>query len=411
MKTKTDVKEHKHLFRILSLDGGGIYGLFTVLMLKQLCNSDPHFLKDGCVDLFAGTSAGGLNALLFAKYKNPRDAIESGELERFYSEQMMFANVNPVNKFLSKLGVKPYLGTQEYYSVLKKYFGDLTLGDLNQHVLITVFNWAGNQKGKGKRKWTPKLFENYNPADPDCDLLVTDVAFASTSPTFLRAMWGGGNDGGLFAPNPTMCAVTKVIKESFQASVEQKAKAARGKDWNHIFQEMFKADYSDKNSINKDSILDHLSVLSVGVGNTYPYLPVETAEWGMMQWMFGMWNPKMKQWILPMMRYQFEPSIEAVNFQAGELLNRSYKIPLGDGQTLSYAQHTGYHRLSPEVLKMSMSIANMMLRNNPLFLKYITGVINNAATNPESTGELAKTYDWLKAEKWFTPNTWMKDLL
>ncbi len=405
-------QSQKHLFRILTMDGGGIYGLYTVLMLKQLCNSDPNFLKKGCVDLFAGTSAGGLNALLLAKYEDPREAIESGEMERFYAERDMFANKKPMNLFLSNLGIRPYLGTEEYMSVLKKYFGDLTLGDLKQHVLITMFNWAGSETDGKNRKWKPKLFENYDANDPDCNMLVRDVAFASTSPTFLRAIWSGGNDGGIFAPNPTMCAVTKVIKEIFKAETAEKIKSRTDQDWYKMIHAMFNKDYDGLKNVGKSNVLDHLSVLSLGVGNAYPYMDVGTQKWGMLQWMAGMWNPALKQWVMPMNRMQFEPSIEAVNYQANELLNRSYDITVGDdGEKITYHQASGYHRLSPEVLKMSMGIANMMLRNNFLFFKYMTGEIYQAAGNTESTRQLGETYEWLKTENWFVPETWMNDLL
>ncbi|MCG8618846.1 MAG: patatin-like phospholipase family protein [Desulfobacterales bacterium] len=410
MTKASATKDHNHLFRIMTMDGGGIYGLFTVLMLKQLCNADPNFLKDGCVDLFAGTSAGGLNALLLAKYDNPREAIESGEMERFYSEQNIFANKNPVNLFMSNMGLRPYLGTEEYMSVLKKYFGDMTLGDLKQHVLITMFNWAGSEADGKNRKWKPKLFENYDANDPDCKLLVRDVAFASTTPTFLRAIWSGGNDGGIFAPNPTMCAVTKVIKEIFKAETQEKIPARANQDWYKMIYELFSRDYK-QDTFGKSSVLNHISVLSLGVGNTYPYMDVGTEEWGMMQWMMGIWNPAIRQWVMPMNRMQFEPSIEAVNYQAAELLNRDYDIVLGDGKIETYYQSKGYHRLSPEVLPISMGIANMALRNNPVFFQYLTGEIYKAAGNAESTRQLGETYEWLKTEKWFVPETWMCDLI
>lgn len=412
MSKTSDTRAHKHLFRIMTMDGGGIYGLFTVLMLKQLCNSDPNFLKDGCVDLFAGTSAGGLNALLLAKYDDPREAIESGEMERFYSEQNIFANKNPMNLFMSNMGLRPYLGTEEYMSVLKKYFGDMTLGDLKQHVLITMFNWAGSEADGKYRKWKPKLFENYDANDPDCKLLVRDVAFASTTPTFLRAIWSGGNDGGIFAPNPTMCAVTKVIKEIFQAEAKDLIPGRPAQDWYKMIHELFDRDYKDElKTFGKSSVLNHISVLSLGVGNTYPYMDVGTEEWGMLQWMMGIWNPAIRQWVMPMNRMQFEPSIEAVNYQAAELLNRDYDIAIGEGQTTTFDKTRGYQRLSPEVLPISMGIANMALRNNPVFFQYLTGEIYKAAGNAESTRQLGETYEWLKDEKWFVPETWMKDLL
>ncbi|MCA9649183.1 MAG: patatin-like phospholipase family protein [Myxococcales bacterium] len=59
---------------IISMDGGGIYGLATARMLRKLCERDPAFLakSDIASYRFAGTSAGALNALLLAKEEDPR---------------------------------------------------------------------------------------------------------------------------------------------------------------------------------------------------------------------------------------------------------------------------------------------------------------------------------------------------
>ncbi len=45
-------------FGVLSLDGGGIYGLCTAIMLRKLAERNESFLTPGNVDLYAGTSAG-----------------------------------------------------------------------------------------------------------------------------------------------------------------------------------------------------------------------------------------------------------------------------------------------------------------------------------------------------------------
>lgn len=50
-------------YKILALDGGGIRGVFTAALIQKL-EAQTHFL--GAVDLFAGTSTGGLLALALA---------------------------------------------------------------------------------------------------------------------------------------------------------------------------------------------------------------------------------------------------------------------------------------------------------------------------------------------------------
>jgi patatin-like phospholipase/acyl hydrolase len=48
-------------FRILALDGGGIRGVITAAILERLELAQPGFMKT--IDLFAGTSTGGILAL------------------------------------------------------------------------------------------------------------------------------------------------------------------------------------------------------------------------------------------------------------------------------------------------------------------------------------------------------------
>src|SRR6266849_2029556 len=52
-------------YRILALDGGGIRGVYTAVLLQRLSKEVPGFL--GRADLLAGTSTGGILALALAE--------------------------------------------------------------------------------------------------------------------------------------------------------------------------------------------------------------------------------------------------------------------------------------------------------------------------------------------------------
>jgi len=52
-------------YRILALDGGGIRGLYTAVLLDRLSKEVPGFADRA--DLLAGTSTGGILALGLAK--------------------------------------------------------------------------------------------------------------------------------------------------------------------------------------------------------------------------------------------------------------------------------------------------------------------------------------------------------
>ena len=59
-------------FRIVSLDGGGIRGVLTAALLERLDSLQPGFLAQ--VDLYAGTSTGGILALALASGMSPTEA-------------------------------------------------------------------------------------------------------------------------------------------------------------------------------------------------------------------------------------------------------------------------------------------------------------------------------------------------
>ncbi len=69
----TGLKSPNRMFRIISLDGGGVRGVLTAGVLRRLVKSNrfPQLLQDA--DLIAGTSTGGILALLFAAGKKGRE--------------------------------------------------------------------------------------------------------------------------------------------------------------------------------------------------------------------------------------------------------------------------------------------------------------------------------------------------
>jgi patatin-like phospholipase/acyl hydrolase len=70
------MKELKHIPRILALDGGGVRGLSSLLILQKLMDEIAHKKDDGrpalpCeyFDLICGTSTGGLIALMLGRLR------------------------------------------------------------------------------------------------------------------------------------------------------------------------------------------------------------------------------------------------------------------------------------------------------------------------------------------------------
>ena len=164
----TGAKKQEKL-RILSLDGGGLYGLTQALWLQQLCERNERFLEPGEIQYYGGASAGAMNALVLAAQPNPRRFVMDGHLKRFWKEPGIYTNRrNPRDRFLSNFGRTAWLGTEDYLDVLNKYFEDRTLGDLPHKVIITTYNWFGAKpvfpKGPGAEPFSgPNPFAAGNP--------------------------------------------------------------------------------------------------------------------------------------------------------------------------------------------------------------------------------------------------------
>src|SRR5688500_1021126 len=110
----TELDPEASQYRILSIDGGGLYGLVSALWLQQLCQEDETLLRDPLPSsgtgtsvpdrpqyLFSGASAGAVTVLLLAKHDNPRDGL--AEAVDFWKARVgAFSNVlNPMAAWLS----------------------------------------------------------------------------------------------------------------------------------------------------------------------------------------------------------------------------------------------------------------------------------------------------------------------
>ena len=190
----------KECYRILSLDGGGIKGLVTLTILRRLIEEVPVLLEK--VDFIAGTSTGGIIALGLAD-EVPLDTIKSLYYDNgpkiFKKTRFNFwglAKSRYSNKHLKKL--------------LAGMFGDRTLGELKKKVLIPSFDL--DNEDKTTRTWKPKFFDNLKKDEPDCKELIRNVAlYTSAAPTYFPAV-DGYIDGGVCANNPSIAALSNVVK-------------------------------------------------------------------------------------------------------------------------------------------------------------------------------------------------------
>ena len=187
--------------RVLTVDGGGVRGIIPAIVLERLC-AEPGL--DGWldrVDLVAGTSTGGLIALSLAA------GIAPGDLRALYEKHAgevfadnLFDDVKDLGKLI---GADYNVGNLE--RVVHETLGDKTLAQLDKRVLVTAFDL--DNEDPDERTWKPKLFHNYPGPDSDGDALAYRVGTATAAaPTYFES-FDGYIDGGVFATNPSMCAL------------------------------------------------------------------------------------------------------------------------------------------------------------------------------------------------------------
>lgn len=200
-------------FRILSIDGGGIRGLFPAGVLADFeatLGADASIVNH--FDLVAGTSTGGILALGLGAGKT------AGEIRDLYMHRgpKIFPPVWD-NRFgqLWKFVRNNFLNAAFYrYNrralerVLQEFLGEKLLGESKVRHVIPSFD------GRFSEVF---LFKTRHHADYEQDWRrkMVDVALAtSAAPTIYRALDTGGFrliDGGIWANNPVMLAVIEAM--------------------------------------------------------------------------------------------------------------------------------------------------------------------------------------------------------
>ena len=193
-------------FRVLSIDGGGIRGIFPAAVLAQL---ERRYLDGdsvaGYFDLITGTSTGGIIAIGLGA------GIPARRILQFYVEdgQAIF----PPKGRLARLWGARRLVTHMYDSQnlrvhLQQQLGSLTLRDSSSRLCIPSCD------GTHGDIWVYKT-----PHHPDYRMdgsqAMVDVALAtSAAPTYFRPLEDGGYrllDGGLWANNPILVGVVEAL--------------------------------------------------------------------------------------------------------------------------------------------------------------------------------------------------------
>ncbi len=235
------MEQEQKLYRILTIDGGGVKGILSGRILEALEAklNNLYEKKFGhprktpirvaeYFDLVAGTSTGGILTCLLLHSSMPKPegatdksacipdctATDAVNLYIQHCEQIFKKTFWGTVPFLTGLG-GPKFQTDSYEKLLKKYFKSDRMSDLIRPCLIASYDIEARKA----------VFFTLTDAlkDKDYNYSLSQVIRAtSAAPTYfppeevkspnIKNPSIYGVDGGLFANNPSMCAFVEAIK-------------------------------------------------------------------------------------------------------------------------------------------------------------------------------------------------------
>jgi predicted acylesterase/phospholipase RssA len=197
--------------RILSIDGGGMRGAFSVQWMQEfvdLWGINPNEIWK-YFDVICGTSAGGLQALGYAGGLAPSDLkdflVTEGQWIFSTSSIIPGIRATTLDKVFTMVFGGDFYPNTNFVSALDGLFGSLTMQNLNTNTLITSFDYTTT---------SPVLYSNVNfPNSSGANELIQNVSLATAAAPlyFPPATWPVGAgvsnsylDGALIKNNPAL---------------------------------------------------------------------------------------------------------------------------------------------------------------------------------------------------------------
>ena len=230
------------MYKILSIDGGGIRGIIPARVLERLEIHVSGIVQE--FDLYAGSSTGAVLAAGFAYGFDPRFMRQ---MYQGFGKQVFADSIWDDLRDLKYILGADY-SIDNLKALLERVIGETTLGDLEKKVLIATFNLK--DESRDPPRWKPKFFHNYPDSRGDSQERLVDVVIRSAAAPIYFPIYQGYIDGGISANNPSMCALAQAFNEGF---------------------------------------LD-IRLLSLGTGNNPRWLDEQNGDWGVYQWGLNLVN-------------------------------------------------------------------------------------------------------------------------
>nr|WP_256522443.1 CBASS cGAMP-activated phospholipase [Halobacillus sp. A5] len=192
--------------KILCIDGGGIRGILPVTILKAV-EQDRQIQVGKDFDLIAGTSTGSIIAASIALNKKMEDVLE---FYQTYGKKIF--------KRQAKVGLfKSVYSDRDLREMLRQVFGEIKLSEIEKPLLIPAVDITHG------RPFTYRSHVNESDKSREDVHLWNAVLSSCSAPVYFPpnniSQHYLSIDGGLWANNPSIAAITEVI-QSFHTSLE-----------------------------------------------------------------------------------------------------------------------------------------------------------------------------------------------
>jgi hypothetical protein len=219
--------------RIVAMDGGGVLSIVSLALLARMADLEPTLLDR--VDVWAGNSAGAINALRMAMpgMTGARRRLAIDECIAFWCDDFnRLVRRNLVEEAAALAGCLPFYTTKRLRNYLaKNFYQGARLRDLSP-VAITSLKLdsatpdtlddsdAGSPRPPGSPSVAPQVIHNFLPVFERANQHIeqfspetraADLAVASSSAPIMAPIFVNHVDGSLFANNPSMCTLAAVL--------------------------------------------------------------------------------------------------------------------------------------------------------------------------------------------------------
>jgi patatin-like phospholipase/acyl hydrolase len=196
------VSSNGERFQILSLDGGGIKGIFSAAVLAAI-EDDLHTRVIDHFDLVAGTSTGGILAIGLGLGLTARQMLD------FYLQEGEAIFANKLGTASLRQYVSCKFSAAPLETALKRHFGDKCFGHSTKRLVIPSYNLGENDVYIFRTAHTNDLKRDYK-------VPAWKVALStSAAPTYFPSVRAVDNlrliDGGVWANNPSMVAAVEAF--------------------------------------------------------------------------------------------------------------------------------------------------------------------------------------------------------